>query len=111
MIAQELNQVFPEHIQILDELAVKEENIKLKQFFQVDKQGLVMDLIGAFQAHTKRFETKKEYNSETRSIAMKTFDATDDKDSGSAAVRTGNSKNGNSGNIRIDTVSNNKKPE
>ena len=41
--AQELRQVFPEHIEVLDELALKDQGIKFKDFHQVDKQGLVMD--------------------------------------------------------------------
>lgn len=38
VIAQELRQVFPEHIQILDELKHKEHGIDFKNFHQVDKQ-------------------------------------------------------------------------
>ena len=43
VIAQELRQVFPEHIQILDELEMEDEGVTLENFHQVDKQGLVMD--------------------------------------------------------------------
>lgn len=43
VIAQELNQIFPEHIQILDELVMRDGGPKFKDFYQVDKQGLVMD--------------------------------------------------------------------
>lgn len=43
VVAQELHQVFPEHVQILDELVMKEGGPKFKDFHQVDKQGLVMD--------------------------------------------------------------------
>jgi len=43
VIAQELRQVFPEHIQILDELEMKDQGVTLENFHQVDKQGLVMD--------------------------------------------------------------------
>ena len=42
-IAQELRQVFPEHIQVLEELAMKDQGISFKDFHQVDKQALVMD--------------------------------------------------------------------
>ena len=38
VIAQELRQVFPEHVEILDELIVKQ-GIKITDFHQVDKQG------------------------------------------------------------------------
>jgi hypothetical protein len=41
VIAQELNEVFPEHIEILPEL--KMGNVNFEDFYQVDKQGLVMD--------------------------------------------------------------------
>lgn len=43
VIAQELRQVFPEHIQVLDKLAMKDQGIEIKDFHQVDKQALVMD--------------------------------------------------------------------
>ena len=43
VIAQELRQVFPEHIEVLDELSMKEKGIDFENFLQVDKQALVMD--------------------------------------------------------------------
>lgn len=41
VIAQELHEVFPEHVQILEEMSMGD--VKFKDFHQVDKQGLVMD--------------------------------------------------------------------
>jgi hypothetical protein len=41
VIAQELYEVFPEHIEILPELAIGD--VKFENFHQVDKQGLVLD--------------------------------------------------------------------
>ena len=38
VMAQELREVFPEHIQILDELKYKEHGINFENFHQVDKQ-------------------------------------------------------------------------
>ena len=43
VIAQQLKQVFPEHIQILDELEMKDQGVKLRDFHQVDKQALAID--------------------------------------------------------------------
>jgi len=43
VVAQELIQIFPEHVQILDELLMNDGGLKFKDFHQVDKQGLVMD--------------------------------------------------------------------
>jgi hypothetical protein len=43
VVAQELKQIFPEHVQILDELVMKDGGPPFKDFHQVDKQGLVMD--------------------------------------------------------------------
>ena len=41
VIAQELAQIFPEHVEILPELVMGD--IKFDDFYQVDKQGLVLD--------------------------------------------------------------------
>lgn len=41
VIAQELFEVFPEHVEILPELVLG--NVKFDSFHQVDKQGLVLD--------------------------------------------------------------------
>ena len=51
---------------------MEEHGIKLKNFHQVDKQGLVMDVIGAFQAHTDNFITHAASPHTTRSVAVST---------------------------------------
>lgn len=77
---------------------------KLKNFHQVDKQALVMDLIGAFQAHTDHFITRKPSPDATRSVTVSTTDAdrsSAENESGSTTISTGNANNGKSGNILL----------
>ena len=47
VIAQELEKVFPEHV---DTIATDPAGLGLTEFKQVDKQSLVVDLVGALQA-------------------------------------------------------------
>ena len=104
VIAQELRQVFPEHVEILDELIVKQ-GIKLTDFHQVDKQGLVMDVIGAFQAHTANFITHQSFDATTRSVTVTTAHTdqlTTENNSGSTTISLGNAGNGGkSGHVLI----------
>ena len=109
VIAQELRQVFPEHVEILDELIVKQ-GIKLTDFHQVDKQGLVMDVIGAFQAHTANFITHQKSldsasSDATRSVTVTTAHTdqiTTENNSGSTTISSGNAGNGGkSGHVLI----------
>jgi hypothetical protein len=57
VIAQELEQVFPEYVTILPEFKLEDKNFTLKNFYQIDKTSLVMDMIAALEAQGKRFET------------------------------------------------------
>jgi hypothetical protein len=104
VIAQELREIFPEHIEILDELAMKAEGTTLKNFHQVDKQALMIDLLGAFQSHTDHFITHKLSYDATRSVAVSTAGvdgSSTENGSGSATISTGDASNGKSGNILL----------
>lgn len=105
VIAQELRKIFPEHIEILDELTMKGKGTTLKNFHQVDKQALLMDLIGAFQAHTDHFITRKlSSDAVTRSVAVSTAGvdrSSAENESGSTTISTGDASNGKSGNILL----------
>ena len=50
VIAQELKEVFPEHVSVLPVFGVNNTEFRLEGFHQVDKQGLTLDLIAALQA-------------------------------------------------------------
>ena len=108
VIAQELRQVFPEHIQVLDELDMEDDGINFKDFHQVDKQGLVLDLVGALQAHTDYFQVFTPTNADkTRSVAVVTADLDPyDKEfneSGDVSVMTGSAANKISGNVFVES--------
>lgn len=75
---------------------MEEHGIKLKNFHQVDKQGLVMDVIGAFQAHTDNFITHTASPHTTRSVAVSTAH-TDQTMVSSGSVGDG----GRSGNVLL----------
>ena len=105
VIAQELNKNFPEHIEILVELAMNGKGTTLKNFHQVDKQALMMDLLGAFQAHTDNFITHKlSSDAVTRSVAVSTASvdrSSTDNESGSVMISTGDTSNGKSKNFLL----------
>jgi hypothetical protein len=84
---------------------MKGKGTTLKNFHQVDKQALLMDLIGAFQAHTDHFITHKlSSDAVTRSVAVSTAGvdrSSAENESGSATISTGDASNGKSGNILL----------
>lgn len=59
VIAQELYEVFPEHIEILPELVLGK--VKFENFHQVDKQGLVLDCKHESAPHDS-FPSKNTYH-------------------------------------------------
>ena len=104
VIAQELNEVFPEHVQILDQLDLK--GVKLNDFHQVDKQGLVMDVIGALQTQAEHFSVNKPAKKQTRSVEISSagIDAkSDEKESGAVTIKTGLANRGASGGVNVET--------
>jgi hypothetical protein len=50
VIAQELAEVFPEHVKIIPKYDLEDKGFQLTDFYQVDKMGLILDIIGALQA-------------------------------------------------------------
>lgn len=67
VIAQELETVFPEHVGTISQDPA---GLGLTDFRQVDKQGLVLDLIGALQAQSERFSVDVDDASKTGDIAV-----------------------------------------
>ena len=107
IIAQQLQSIFPEHVTRFDEYNLEDKNFTIRDFLQVDKQGLVMDLIGAFQAQSKRFSIEKDTYSERVDINISTDDAGvsdyrhPEVSSGAMNIRTGASPYGSSGSLSI----------
>jgi hypothetical protein len=53
IIAQELLEIFPEHVTVIPSYVFGDKEVA--DFHQVDKTGLLMDLIAAFQSQSRRF--------------------------------------------------------
>ena len=70
VIAQQLHEVFPEHVTVLDEYKLPEKGFQFDGFHQVNKQGLTMDMLGAMQAMHRRFKTGTNSASKTGEITF-----------------------------------------
>ena len=53
VIAQNVREVFPERVEVVDNYTHPAYNFSLDGFHQVDKQGLTLDLIAAMQSHNQ----------------------------------------------------------
>ena len=101
VIAQELATIFPEHVQIIKEFTLQDKKFHMKDFHQVDKQGLTMDMIGAMQAHFSRYKIHHSFNT-TKSLSIETEDNNlQYASTGKINLESGVSKEGKSGNIEI----------
>ena len=109
IIAQQIQSIFPEHITKLDSYVLPDKDFSIDDFLQVDKQGLVMDLMGAFQAQSKRFSVMRGNYSHSADLKISSDDAghyfgADNLGStGNIALNTGVSTFGSSGSIHLET--------
>ena len=99
---------------VLESYDLKDKGFHIQDFLQVDKQGLVMDVLGALQAHTNRFSvddpeaSKADDNlgavATTASLTIQS-DSTNEEhgaNSGNVRILTGEATNsGQSGDITI----------
>ncbi|KAG5176885.1 hypothetical protein JKP88DRAFT_138092, partial [Tribonema minus] len=92
VIAQQLATIFPEHVDVLKEFELPDKGFKLDNFYQVDKDGLTMDLIGAVQAMFDRYSTSANSPIKRGSMHIAAGDATgSESDGGSALITAGRS--------------------
>ena len=105
VIAQDLQEVFPEHVRRMD---VDPGAIGIDNFLQVDKQGLTLDLIGALQAHEKRFRVVEATELSSGDVAISSANAVKSEEAGHGAdssgqisAITGTSVEGDSGMVTI----------
>jgi hypothetical protein len=75
-IAQELPEIFPEHVQKIKSFHLTDKKLHLTAFHQVDKQPLTFDLLAALQSQAKRFQIWPQ-KTQTPSVAVLTDDAKD----------------------------------
>ena len=104
VIAQQLREVFPEHVQVLNQYSLPDKNFSLPGFHQVDKQGLVMDLIGAMQAHHRRFSVSARTSMRGADVRVSSADADDSSAAASSgAVQVATGTGASSGQVAITT--------
>jgi len=124
VIAQQLYEVFPEHTKMFEKYELEDKNFSISDFMQVDKQGLVLDLIGAFQASHRRFNIGASSAISSANISVRSDNAgeyfgapinsggsgsievttgTAISSSGDIMILSGKSSAKNSGSIRIET--------
>jgi hypothetical protein len=109
VIAQQLAEVFPEHVTILDEYTLPDKNFTLPGFHQVNKQGLTLDLLGAMQAQHRRFKIEANSNDKSGDVRVSSADAGDYVgagqlgNSGAVTVSSGASEHGTTGKITLQT--------
>ena len=110
VIAQQLKDVFPEYVSVIDSFDLPDKNFTMDQMHQVDKQALVLDLVAAFKAHHRRFQVG--VNSEFSSGDIKVSTAASDSylqgdaatsNSGDVYVSSGGTEAGKTGDIVIGT--------
>jgi hypothetical protein len=111
VIAQELAEVFPEYVSIIPEYTLSDKHFAIKDFHQVDKTSLIIDLIAAIQAQSKRFSVSENSITKTGDIKigssswMDAIDAVDNTSSGAILIESGDARGGVTGDIRIATGS------
>ena len=124
LIAQEVNQHFPEHVNI-EPLNLEDTTFpEIPDFHKIDKQALSVDLIAAFNAHARRFRveanTKDDAGGLLQSgdITMSSREAlstgrvmvisgASSSKSGAVQIKTGDATNGVAGGIEIQTGNSN----
>ena len=86
VIAQELNEIFPEHISVLETYSLPDKGFQKTRFYRVDKQRLALDVIGGLQALHDRYSIGESTSSESGSLALTTKAA---PSSGAIYLQTG----------------------
>jgi hypothetical protein len=109
LIAQELAEVFPEYVSVIPEFTLADKQFSIKDFHQVDKTSIIIDLIAAIQAQSRRFSITANTKIKTGNITLKSsswadvFNGSDEMSSGDVSVSTGNSEGGTTGAIVLKT--------
>ncbi|CAM9486504.1 unnamed protein product, partial [Phaeothamnion confervicola] len=109
VIAQQVEQIFPEYVEIIPNFTLPDKNFSMLNFHQVDKVAMALDLLGAVQAQHKRFTVAPNAPASSGSVFVSTADAGSyaaavaDGGSGNLTVSTGTSATGTSGALNLTT--------
>ncbi len=109
VIAEQLAEIFPEHVQVVPEYSLPDMDFSMSNFYQIDQAGLTLDLIGALQAQHRRFSVSNNSESYSGNVIVSSadggsyFDASDGvSSSGNITLQTGASTiGGSSGGVYI----------
>ena len=109
VIAQQLAEVFPEHVAVVPEFELPDKDFAINDFLQVDKVTLTLDRISAIQAHHKHYSFGPNSGDRSGDIAVATEaggsypNADPTGASGSVLISTGTASLGDSGSITLTT--------
>jgi hypothetical protein len=109
IVGQELAKVFPEHVKVVPEYKVPNQNTTFGKFYQIDKTALLIDTIAALQAQYRRFGVSAGDLNKGATVRVsssswrETFQKERGMETGDVTVSTGSSSSGRSGAVVIST--------
>ncbi|RYG63291.1 tail fiber domain-containing protein [archaeon] len=111
VIAQELAEVFPEYVTAIPEYHLEDKNFYIKDFHQVDKTSLIVDLIAAVQAQARRFAIGQDDEHRSGNVKLSSSSwnevVADDRSSmimsGNVLISTGDADQERSGDVLVGT--------
>ncbi|CAN0414515.1 unnamed protein product, partial [Hapterophycus canaliculatus] len=109
VIAQQLAEVFPEHVEVVSDFELPDKDFAISDFLQVDKVSLTLDLISAIQSQHKHYSFGPNTGEKSGDVMIATeaggsyANADPTGASGSIVISTGTASLGDSGSITLAT--------
>jgi len=113
VIAQELAEVFPEYVSVIPEYSLEDKKFTIKDFHQVDKTSLILDLIAAMQAQGRRFSVASNSAEKSGDVSIMsaswsdTVAGSESTSSGNVIIKSGDAYLGSSGAVIFGSGSSN----
>ena len=98
VVAQELKEIFPEHVTVLPSYSLPDKGFGLHDFHQVDKMSLTLDAIAGLQAQAARYRVGR---GGTMTSATLSLHSDDSDETGEISLATGISSSVRSGAVVI----------
>jgi hypothetical protein len=89
LIAQDVAQKFPEYVRVIPKYELTEKGFEMDNFYELNKQAIVVDLLAAFQAQHKRFNVAPTDATSTGEVSVTSADAGEGTASGSVCLGSG----------------------
>ncbi len=77
VIANELREIFPEHVSIIPNFQLDDKDFELKNFLQVNKNALLLDFLAVFKALTNRYSVLPHHPLRSGDVIISSADAGD----------------------------------